>query len=284
MRFSPVSTLLPCLALSGPIRSVAFAPPPVAPRPALVPTAASRRSAPFVVLRSTAEEKVVDEEIIVPKGAAASFDGAEEIEFLLLEHKPLGCTAEESLAVEEDGTKHVFISKVVEGGNADKAGIMAGDVVVGVTGTFDDVVNVAGLGIEKVRAYIAGRDPSQNLSIKVARGTDVMSLHESALVDLCTLPEKDVDLENCITSLNSYDMGFEEDAPTVDCGDDGAECMIDQLYSGWGEEMGLDVAKDDEAEEEETKADKPAPWSSRSSPSGTFVRDPKTGKMVNIDA
>ena len=38
-----------------------------------------------------------------------------------------------------------------------------------------------------------------------------------------------------------------------------------------------------EGEDDTKEIKKPAPWSSRSSPSGTFVRDPKTGKMVNID-
>ena len=33
-----------------------------------------------------------------------------------------------------------------------------------------------------------------------------------------------------------------------------------------------------------TSSSKPKPWSSRSSPSGTFVRDPVTGEMRNIDA
>uniref|UniRef100_A0A7S4J0I1 Uncharacterized protein n=1 Tax=Odontella aurita TaxID=265563 RepID=A0A7S4J0I1_9STRA len=111
-----------------------------------------------------------------------------------------------------------------------------------------------------------------------------MAKHESALVDLCTIPEKDVNLESCLTAINGYDMDFDDDdMPTVDCGDDEAECMIDQLYAGWGEELGMEK-QDDEAEEEEEKKKKPAPWSSRSSPSGTFVRDPKTGEMVNLDA
>ena len=61
---------------------------------------------------------------------------------ILRQHKPLGCTAEECLNPEEDGTKHVFISKVVEDGNAEQNGIMVGDVIVGVSGAFKDVVNV----------------------------------------------------------------------------------------------------------------------------------------------
>ncbi len=58
--------------------------------------------------------------------------------------------------------------------------------------------------------------------------------------------------------------------------------MLDAMFGVWGEELGLGKEKET-AEEEEVEKKKPAPWSSRSSPSGTFVRDPKTGKMVNID-
>ena len=50
----------------------------------------------------------------------------------------------------QDGAKHVFVSKVTEGGNADKAGIEVGDVIVGVSGSFEDVVEVIGSGLDRV--------------------------------------------------------------------------------------------------------------------------------------
>jgi predicted metalloprotease with PDZ domain len=86
------------------------------------------------------------------------FESADFLEVVLSEHKPLGCTVEESLAsaVIESGdntqTKldYVFLSAVKPGGNADKAGLLVGDVVVGVTGIFGELENVAGLGIDKV--------------------------------------------------------------------------------------------------------------------------------------
>ena len=59
------------------------------------------------------------------------------------------------------------------------------------------------------------------------------------------------------------------------------------MYGSWGDEMSEVTEKadaDDNATEEQPVKKKPAPWSSRSSPSGTFVRDPKTGEMRNIDA
>ena len=71
-------------------------------------------------------------------------------EFTLTEHKPLGCSVEESLADEPDNAKHVFVAEVTDGGNAAKSGIKVGDVIVQLSGTFDEVVNVAGLGIDKM--------------------------------------------------------------------------------------------------------------------------------------
>ena len=75
-------------------------------------------------------------------------DTIDILRFELKHHKPLGCTAEQSLVEEEDGSKHVFVSRVKAGGNAHGAGMREGDVVIGATGSFDDVVIVAGLGLE----------------------------------------------------------------------------------------------------------------------------------------
>jgi predicted metalloprotease with PDZ domain len=65
----------------------------------------------------------------------------------LKDHRPLGCTVEESLNEEDD---YVFISKLTEGGNADKAGLKVGDVVVGVTGLFEEVTIVMDSGLEQM--------------------------------------------------------------------------------------------------------------------------------------
>jgi S1-C subfamily serine protease len=71
-------------------------------------------------------------------------------EFELKQHKPLGCSVEESLANEPDAAKYVFVADLVKGGNADKIGLRVGDVIVQLSGTFDEVVDVAGLGIGKM--------------------------------------------------------------------------------------------------------------------------------------
>jgi S1-C subfamily serine protease len=76
--------------------------------------------------------------------------GAEYLEFELFPHRPLGCTVDESLAVTTDKREYVFVSKVNPGGNAEKAGLRTGDVIVGITGIFGDFEDVGGEGIDKV--------------------------------------------------------------------------------------------------------------------------------------
>ncbi len=70
--------------------------------------------------------------------------------FTLPEHKPLGCTAEESLVQGEDGSKFVFISKLVPGGFAANIGLEVGDLIVGVSGTFDSLEDVFGEGLDRM--------------------------------------------------------------------------------------------------------------------------------------
>ena len=62
-------------------------------------------------------------------------------------HRPLGLTIEETLAPTEE---YVFVSKIVEGGFAEKAGIQVGDVIVAVTGLFDEVTPVLEAGVDKM--------------------------------------------------------------------------------------------------------------------------------------
>jgi len=83
------------------------------------------------------------------EATAGAIRGTEIIDVEFDSHKPLGCTVEESL-VEVDGIMHVFVSKVVPGGNAEKAGVMAGDVIAAVSGLFGELENICGEGLEKV--------------------------------------------------------------------------------------------------------------------------------------
>ena len=82
-----------------------------------------------------------------------NFPDSTILDIELEDHKPLGCTAEECLDVleSENGAKHVFISKIVEGGNAEKAGIELGDLIIGVSSIFGDTLeNVNGVGLDRV--------------------------------------------------------------------------------------------------------------------------------------
>ena len=146
--------------------------------------------------------------------------------------------------------------------------------------------SLPGLFFFQRRSLVAGRTEKQFLTLVVLRGTDVLEKHEATLVDLCILPEgqgKDAAVEKCIETLYqaTYDMG---DIEGPDCEDKDTECMIDSMFDMWDNDMVelRDVIKEKEEEAPE-EVKKPAPWSSRSSPSGTYVRDPKTGKMMNID-
>lgn len=204
-------------------------------------------------------------------------------EFELKEHKPLGCSVEESLANEPNEAKYVFVAEVNKGGNADKCGLKMGDVIVQLSGTFDEVVDVAGLGIGKIRSLVGGRSAESPLIIRVARGSDVMERHELALVELCIIGD-DASTEECISSIYAEDVDVYAtgDSDMAMCDeDDGTECMLDSMWSDWS----FEGKKEEEVEGEEIveQKKKVAPWSSRSSGSGTYVRDPKTGKLVNID-
>jgi hypothetical protein len=74
------------------------------------------------------------------------FPKAEFLEFVLSPHRPLGCTVEESLA----DARHIFVTKVAEAGFSGRAGLLPGDVIVGVTDLFGALTDVTGLGIDKV--------------------------------------------------------------------------------------------------------------------------------------
>jgi len=207
------------------------------------------------------------------------------LEFALEDHKPLGCSVEESLADEEDGANYVFVSEVVAGGNAQKAGLKTGDVIVRLSGTFDEVVNVAGLGIEKIKSLVAGRAEDSTLKMCVARGSDVMERHELALVELCIIGD-DAATADCIDKIYANDDFIAGDAEMAACDeDDGTECLLDAMWDTWSEGVPTAMNNEEEVkeEDEQPKKKKVAPWASRSSGSGTYVRDPKTGKMVNID-
>jgi hypothetical protein len=101
------------------------------------------------VVFDSVEKEVGDAEQIIIEEVKEFYDDAYLVKKELAEHKPLGCTVEESLDTESDPTV-VFVSKIVPGGNADKAGIRVGDVLVGVTGLFGEMTPILKAGIEKM--------------------------------------------------------------------------------------------------------------------------------------
>ena len=134
------------------------------------------------------------------------------------------------------------------------------------------------------------------------RGTSVLADHESALVDLCSVTPgaSDKQIEDCVVAylkmeetedaaaeaakLSGGDMLVSDDDDEL-CDDDDIECMMDAMNTMWADDLPPSKASTSGImDRPETPAQKVKPWSSRSSPSGTYVRDPKTGQMRNIDA
>jgi hypothetical protein len=67
-----------------------------------------------------------------------------------------------------------------------------------------------------------------------------------------------------------------------------ADCLVDSLYSMWAGDLpqrpsGASPATAGGGDGGSSPKKAVKPWSSRSSPSGTFVRDPATGKLRNLD-
>lgn len=216
----------------------------------------------------------------------------------LKDHRPLGCTVEESLAAEDDHA--VFVASVKEGGFAQLAGLQVGDVIVGVTGLFggEEIIDESvGGRIDEVKKLVAARPDSEPLQLRIARGTAVLARHEAALTELCANPASDDDdaTEQCMLEYlqNGYyrddddaELSVREDEDAELCNpDEDEDCVLDDLHNLWAEDMPepvksapLPTSEDDESNNEPAVK----PWSSRASPSGTWVRDPATGEMRNI--
>jgi hypothetical protein len=154
------------------------------------------------------------------------------------------------------------------------------------------------------KGLVKSRPDDEPLVFRVARGSRVLEDHEHALVELCRNPDgglgaSEEQMEQCVNAFvqSTYDDFDDASAPvSVECqvvdGDEdplSADCLLDSMYSMWAED-GVPAAAlapshptPDDSSSSRTKA-KVKPWSSRSSPSGTYVRDPATGKLKNLDA
>jgi hypothetical protein len=131
---------------------------------------------------------------------------------------------------------------------------------------------------------VGSQPEDRPLLLKVARGTHVEAQHEAVLVDLCSSPEySDAETENCVIDFlkGGYDAPIDDDGESDVCDDEDTECLVANMYSMWDEDMPAAQPSKPVTEPEEEK--QPVkPWSSRSSGSGTYVRDPATGEMKNI--
>jgi predicted metalloprotease with PDZ domain len=122
------------------------------PTNAFIPTSTRQLLSSFIVRQSNSANNPktptqLQNSLKAPAPKEA-FPTAQFYNFDMPEHRPLGCTIEETLDPTEE---YVFVSKVVPGGFADQAGIQIGDVVVAVTGLFGDVTTIVlESGVEKM--------------------------------------------------------------------------------------------------------------------------------------
>ena len=84
---------------------------------------------------ATATSTLIEEKFAtrIATSASSSSSSLQIMTLTIPDHQPMGCTVEESLDVNDE---YVFVSRVSEGGNAEKAGLQVGDVIVAVTGPF----------------------------------------------------------------------------------------------------------------------------------------------------
>jgi hypothetical protein len=172
------------------------------------------------------------------------------------------------------------------------------------------------------KALVTSRHDDEILQFQIVRGTSVIEEHERVLVEMIANPEFDTDEQTEMGMLeyikNGYDYGTDtknrsnnnnqrkervrgsddanDDSNNVDdeeCNPlDDADCLVENMYSMWAEledysssssTTNPSTSGSASTSSQSSSSKTPAPWSSRSSPSGTYVRDPITGLLQNID-
>lgn len=157
------------------------------------------------------------------------------------------------------------------------------------------------------RGLIASCPEDRPLQVQVVRGASVLEEHERALVQLCTRgSSSDEQVDACILDFlkSGYELDDNLDTSTgvlfkqdeICQEDPETECILDNMQTMWAEDLGLDIRTAESslgivAEPQGTTAESSAsapkatvkPWSLRSSPSGTFVRDPVTRKLKKLE-
>jgi hypothetical protein len=136
---------------------------------------------------------------------------------------------------------------------------------------------------------VSSRPEDEALELRVVRGTTVLDDHEAAMTDLCANPDSsDEEVEQCV--LDYIQSGYYYEDPSAGsneelCDTHDNNCALGDLHNLWAGDL-LPVSVPKEAADTKKDRSQPAvkPWSSRVSPSGTYVRDPATGEMRNIDS
>lgn len=281
------------------------------------------------------------------------------VDVTFTQHRPLGCIIEESLVTptsaatmstttnnkalpskssssSQDNRKKnhiVFITSVTANGFADRAGLLVGDVIIGVSTAFttstsifsneectletssSTIMDVTGFGIDRVKSLIMCRYDNEPFTLRVLRGTTALQDHEVALTELCSNPDTtSTEAEQCMIDFiqGGYAMaenqvvGASKTVNIDNTPDDGecnipdsemddGECLLNDMHSLWASDLPMSSSQQQpqpntmSPASSATSSNKDSaavvkPWSSRASPSGTFVRDPATGKMKNLDA
>jgi len=115
--------------------------------------------------------------------------------------------------------------------------------------------------------------------------------HEQTLMELCMIPDEEEEksdnnyLNDCLNVINTENEEYDDEEDGEgggDCEDGDMNCMLDTMFDVWNDEFEGNKKVEEEVVEEEEVKKPERPWASRSSPSGTYVRDPVTRKLKNI--
>merc|ERR1712137_1268487 len=95
------------------------------------------------------------------------------------------------------------------------------------------------MGIDEITSTVAGRAENEILEFKIARGTQVMSEHESALVDLCaSIGVDEQEIEDCVVNYLSsvYDEIEDGEFQSEEIEDE--DTLLQNTFQNlWGDEL-----------------------------------------------
>ena len=170
------------------------------------------------------------------------------------------------------------------------------------------------------KSLIMCRYDNEPFTLRVLRGTLALHDHEAALTELCSNPDTaSTEAEQCMidyiqgayaTNDSKKNSGGSKTVSIDNTPDDGectimdtdmddGDCLLNDLHSLWASDLPMSSSQQQQLQNSNSGTDTTngstgnnskdtaavvKPWSSRASPSGTFVRDPTTGKMKNLDA